>query len=278
MNLKHNTQMKTRSPQTALFVTSLHEDNKPVFHLEDVQRILAMKRDTARNFVRKLVDRAVAIRLKPGLYILIPSELGRERAYMGNPLIVAREINNGAEYYLSHGTAMEIHGMVAQPRLVFHVTILTNRRPVTIMGAEFRFHASHKELFFGLMDHWVTKQERVRISDPERTIIDGLRMPEYCGGLTELAKGIWMKKEKLDGGRLVDYALRMDIGAVIRRLGYLMELFQIGSPKMRDPLRERLTDTVVRLDPLLPAEGKFLHRWRLQLNVTPDELLAVART
>lgn len=278
MNLKHNTQMKTRSPQTAQFVASLHKDNKPVFHLGDIQRILAMKRDTARNFVRKLVDRAVAIRLKPGLYILVPFELGRERAYMGNPLIVARELNNGAEYYLSHGTAMEIHGMVTQPRLVFHVTILTNRRPITIMDAEFRFHASREELFFGLMDHWVTKQERVRISDPERTIIDGLRMPEYCGGLTELAKGIWMKKEELDGGRLVDYALRMDIGAVIRRLGYLMELYQIGSPETRDPLRERLTETVVRLEPLLPAGGKFLHRWRLQLNVTPDELLAVART
>ncbi|MEK6537448.1 MAG: type IV toxin-antitoxin system AbiEi family antitoxin, partial [Actinomycetota bacterium] len=157
-------------------------------------------------------------------------------------------------------------------------TILTNRRPITIMGAEFRFHASRQELFFGLMDHWVTKQERVRVSDPERTIIDGLRMPEYCGGITELVKGIWMRKENLDGDKLVDYALRMDIGAVIRRLGYLMELLQIGSPEMRGPLRERLTETVVRLDPLLPAVGKFLHRWRLQLNVSPEELLAAVRT
>ena len=278
MILKHNTHMKTLGPQTAQLLTSLHEDNKPVFRLEDVQRILAMKGDTARNFVRKLVDRAVASRLKPGLYILIPFELGRERAYMGNPLIVARELNNGAPYYLSHGTAMEIHGMVTQPRLVFHVTTLNNRRPITIMGAEFRFITSRQAFFFGLMDHWVTKQERVRISDPERTIIDGLRMPEYCGGLTELAKGIWMKTKELNGGKLVDYALRMDIGAVIRRLGYLMELFQIGSPKMRDPLRERLTETVVRLDPLLPAGGKFLRRWRLQLNVTPEELLAAVRT
>lgn len=269
---------KTLGPQSARLVTALYEENRPVFRLGDVQRILAMKGDTARNFVRKLVDRAVASRLKPGLYILVPFELGRERAYMGNPLIVARELNNGASYYLSHGTAMEIHGMVTQPRLVFHVTILTNRRPITIMGAEFRFIASRQELFFGLMDHWVTKQKRVRISDPEWTIIDGLRMPEYCGGLTELAKGIWMKKEELDVGRFVNYALRMNIGAVIRRLGYLMELLQIGSPEMRGPLRERLTETVVRLDPLLPAVGKFLHRWRLQLNVTPEELLAVART
>ena len=70
----------------------------------------------------------------------------------------------------------------------------------------------------------------------------------------------------------------MEIGAVIRRLGYLMELFQIGSPEMRDRLRERLTETLVRLDPILPAGGKFLHRWRLQLNVMPEELLAAVRT
>jgi predicted transcriptional regulator of viral defense system len=38
------------------------------------------------------------------------------------------------------------------------------------------------------------------------------------------------------------------------------------------------TDTVVRLEPLLPAGGKFLNRWRLQLNVTPDELFAAVRT
>jgi len=269
---------KTLGPQSARLVTALYEENRPVFRVGDVQRILTMKEDTARSFVRKLVDRAVASRLKPGLYILVPFELGRERKYMGNPLIVARELNDGADYYLSHGTAMEIHGMVTQPRLVFHVTTLNKRRPITIMGAEFRFLASRKELFFGLADHWVTKQERVRISDPERTVIDCLRTPEYCGGLTELAKGIRMKQENLDGVRLVDYALRMDIGAVIRRLGYLLELFQIGTLKTREPLRERLTETVVRLEPLLPAGGKFLHRWRLQLNVTPEELLAAGRT
>ena len=47
---------------------------------------------------------------------------------------------------------------------------------------------------------------------------------------------------------------------------------------MRDPLRERLTETVVRLESLLPAGGKFLHRWWLQLDVTPEELLAVVKT
>ncbi len=276
--LKHDGPLKTLGPQAAQLITSLHEDNKAVFRLEDVQRILGLEEPTTRSLVRKLVNRGVAARLKPGLFILVPFELGREREYMGNPLIVARELTGGKDYFLSHGTAMEIHGMVTQPQLVVHVTTSAQRRPVRIMGTDFRFIASDKDGFFGLTDHWVTKQEKVKISDPERTVLDGLRMPEYCGGLTELAKGIWIKKEDLSAGKLVDYSLRMDVGAVIRRLGYLMELYDIGTAENLDRLRHRLTDTYANLDPLLPAEGKYLRKWRLRLNVSPDELFSTVRT
>lgn len=278
MILKHNSPLKTLGPQAAQLVTSLHEDNKTVFRLKDVRRILGLEEPSTRSLVRKLVDRGVAARLKAGLFILIPFELGREREYMGNPLIVARELAGGKDYFFSHGTAMEIHGMVTQPQLVVHVTTLEQRRPIRIMGAEFRFISSGKDYFFGLTDHWATKQEKIRISDPERTVLDGLRMPEYCGGLTELARGIWIKKQDLNDGKLVDYALKMDVGAVIRRLGYIMELYEIGSPVSRDRLRDRLTETYVNLDPLLPAEGKYLRKWRLRLNVSPDELLSTVRT
>jgi predicted transcriptional regulator of viral defense system len=278
MMLKHNRPLKTLGPQTAQLVTSLHEDNKPVFRLQDVQRILGLEEPSTRSLVRKLVNRGVAARLKSGLFILVPFELGKEMEYMGNPLIVARELAGGKDYYISHGTAMEIHGMVTQPQLVVHVTTLEKHRPIRIMGAEFRFITSGKDYSFGLEDHWVTKQEKIRISDPERTVMDGLRMPEYCGGVTELARGIWIKKQELNDGKLVDYALRMNVGAVIRRLGYIMELYEIGSPESRNRLRDRLTNTYVKLDPLLPAEGKFLRKWRLHLNVSPNELLSTVRT
>lgn len=276
--MKTNGPLKTLGPQAAQLVTSLHEDNKLVFRLEDVQRILSLEEPTTRSLVRKLVNRGVAARLKPGLFTLVPFELGREREYLGNPFIVARELAGGKDYFLSHGTAMSIHGMVTQPQLVVHVTTTAPRRPIRIMGTEFRFIVSAKDGFFGLTEHWVTKQEKVRISDPERTILDGLRMPEYCGGLTELAKGLWIKRPDLKADRLVDYALRMDVGAVIRRIGYLLELYDIGTPGDRDRLRERLTDTYANLDPLMPAEGKYLRKWRLRLNVSSDELLSTVRT
>ena len=273
-----NNKLKTLGTQAAHLVTTLYEQNKPIFRLEEIQKILRLDDVSSRNFVRKLVNRGVIARLKPGLFILVPFELGKEAEYIGNPLVVAGEIMGGKDYFLSHATAMEIHGGVTQPQLVVYVTTLKPRRPITALGVEFRFIHNQKKYFFGISDHWVTKQDKVKVSNLERTIIDGLKQPEYCGGLTEVAKGFWMRHQEVKMNRLISYAIKIGVGAVIRRLGFLLELYKIGTSEDWEILSSHLTETYVRLDPLLPSEGKFLRKWRLQLNVSPEELLSVVRT
>ncbi|MFB0562686.1 MAG: type IV toxin-antitoxin system AbiEi family antitoxin [Candidatus Lokiarchaeia archaeon] len=277
MHYKYN-KLKTLWPQAAHFVTTLYEQNKPIFRLKEVQKILHLNEILSIQFVQKLIDRGIATRLKPGLFILVPFELGKEREYAGNPFVVAREIVGGKGYYISYGTAMEIHGMVTQPQLIVYVTTLKPRRPINILGTEFRFIHSQKKFFFGLSEHWVTKQEKVKVSNLERTVIDGLKEPKYCGGLTEVAKGLWMRRDDIKVDQLIKYSLKLNKGAVIRRLGYLLELYNIGSSNDWGILRQHLTETYMRLDPLLPPEGKFLRKWRLQLNVSNEELLSVVRT
>ncbi len=273
-----STSLKTLGRQAAKLVALLHERSRTVFRLDDVRRITGLSEASARSFVRKLVDRGVAARLKPGLFVLVPFELGRERQYLGSPLIVARELMSGVAYYLSHGSAMEIHGMKTQPQLVITVSTPKPRRPLSALGVEFRFVRCQRRHLFGLIEHWVTKQEHVRVSDPERTIIDGLKQPEHCGGLTEVAKGLWMRRQDLQVDKLLAYAKRMKIGAVVRRLGFLLETYEMAERGDLERLRRGLTATYARLDPVLPAEGKRLRRWRLQLNVDPEELRAVVRT
>ena len=122
------------------------------------------------------------------------------------------------------------------------------------------------------------KQDRVRVSDPARTIIDGLKQPEHCGGVTEVAKGLWMRRQDLHVDKLLEYAKQLGVGAVTRRLGFLLETYGMAQAPELDRLRSGLTATYVRLDPALPAAGKRLRRWRLQLNVDPEELRAVVKT
>jgi len=277
MRYKYN-KLKTLGPQAAHLVITLYEQNKLIFRLKEIQKILHSDEASSRNFVRKLVNRGVATRLKPGLFILVPFELGKETEYMGSPFVVAREIMGEKDYFLSHATAMEIHGGITQPQLVVYVTALKPHRSVTVLGIEFRFIHSQEKYFFGISDHWVTKQEKIKVSDLERTIIDGLKQPEYCGGLTEVAKCLWMRHQDVNINRIISYAIKIGVGAVIRRLGFLLELYKIGTSEDWEILSSHLTETYVRLDPFLSSEGKFMRRWRLQLNVSPEELLSVVRT
>ena len=113
--------------------------------------------------------------------------------------------------------------MVTQPQLVVFASSVKRLRSQTVHGTEFRFVFIKPEHYFGTVKHWVTKQESVDISDLERTIIDGLRQPYYCGGVTEVAKGLWMRHEDMQPAKLVGYALRLGTGGVLRRLGYLLD-------------------------------------------------------
>jgi predicted transcriptional regulator of viral defense system len=273
-----NTPHKTLGREAAGFVVALHERGTPVFRLGDVEALAGLSPASARSFARTLVDRGIAARLTPGLFVLVPFELGAERQYLGEPLVVARELMAGHDYYVSHGTAMEHHHMLTQPQFVVTVSTSARRRSTTILGSEFRFVHCPPRWMWGYEPMWVTKQERVAISDLERTIVDGLRLPAYCGGVSEVAGGLWLRRADIDMGRLVDYALHLDVGAVVRRLGLLLELYELAGPAQLERLRDTLTATYARLDPLLPAEGRHLRRWRLQLNLALDELRSVITT
>jgi len=278
MSTKANTKQKTLGPQAARLVVELHERNRVIFTLADVEAITGLAPKSARNFTATLVTRSVATRLKPGLFILVPFELGREREYLGNPYVVAREIAADTSYYISHASAMEIHQMTTQPQMVVYVCAVKRIRPRTVMGVEFRFVLCRKAAVFGIVEHWIEKTEKIRVSDIERTVIDGLAHPEYCGGISEVAKGMAMRRSDIDTRKLVDYALRLKSGVVIRRLGFLLELFDMAKPREIARLQKKLTNAYEVLDPLFPDEGRHISRWKLRLNVSPEELEAAGRT
>ena len=108
---------KTLGHLSATLVTTLHERRKALFDIAEVKAITGLSDASARSFVRSLVNRGVVSRLKPGLFILVPYELGNETEYMGHPWLVAKALAGGQDYYLSHGTAMEAHQMITQPQL-----------------------------------------------------------------------------------------------------------------------------------------------------------------
>ena len=277
-NTQHNVPTKTVGRQMARLLTALYDRPQSTFTLADAEEITGLSSSLASSLLHKAVGRGLVSRLKSGLFIVVPPELGSSGEYAGNPYLTAVKLAGSAQCFISHASAMEIQRMVTQPQLVVFASSAKRIRSRTLHGTEFRFVLIKPEQYFGTTKHWVTKQENVQVSDLERTIIDGLRQPEYCGGVTEVANGLWMRHGDMEVSKLVDYALRINIGAVVRRLGYLLELYRIAPEGELSRLRKSLTAAYVPLDPMLPKEGPHLRRWRLQLNTTAEELEAVRTT
>lgn len=283
MHTNDNNTLKTLGPLAGRLVTTLYSRNRPIFHFQEAAEILG-GRAPASKVLSQLINNGVVTRLKSGTFRLVPFELGFEREYLGNPYIVARELilsgHKGIkeEYYLSYGSAFDLHQMVTQPQLIVYVSSPRMMRSRTIQGTEFRFVRCKADDLFGITEIWIDKNEKVYVSDLERTLIDGLRQPAYCGGFSEVAKGFSIKHQAIDPQKLIDYAIKLGVGAVIRRLGYLIELYKIGSRIHWEFLQTKLTSTYQLLDPELPAEGPHIARWRLRLNIPQEELLAIRGT
>lgn len=283
MNLNNDNLLKTLGTLAAKLVVTLYQNKRPIFHFKEAAEILN-GRAPANKVLSQLIKHGIVMRLKPGSFRLVPFELGFEREYLGNPYIVAKELvlraNKGADnaYYLSHGSAFDLHQMVTQPQFVVYISSPKMIRSLSIQGTEFKFVRCKPQHLFGLTYMWQDKTEKVCVSDLERTLLDGLKQPAYCGGFSEVAKAFCIKHQSIDPQKLIDYAIKLKVGVVLKRLGYLMELYQIGEPSQWEFLRSKITSTYLLLDPELPAEGHHIAKWRLKLNIPEAELLAIGGT
>jgi predicted transcriptional regulator of viral defense system len=275
---KNNLSLRTSRSRMANLIMALYDSGRTMFTTAEAAQITGLTVAIASSLLHKARKRGLVSQLKRGLFVIVPPELGSSADYAGNPYLIARYLANGAPYFLSHASAMELHRMVTQPQFVTFISSTKRIPKQTLRGSQFRFVLLKAKDFFADTKHWVTKQESVAISDLERTLLDGLRHPAYCGGITDVAKGLWMRRADMHVAKLIEYANRLHVGSVYRRLGYLLELFGIATESELHPLRNVLTATYVPLDPSLPNEGSYIARWRLRLNVPAEELLAVRST
>lgn len=182
----------------------------------------------------------------------------------------------GLPYGFSHGTAMALHGLAAPCSVIY---LLAARRLERRLPRRVAVHSvvyTGRSLF-GLAPLFID-EEQVWVTDLERTILDALKHPEYCGGFITLLRGVADRYGALDLARLCEYALRLDIDSVVRRLGYLLELCGLDEliPDQVEALRERIGPGYHALDTSLSRAGLRHHGWRLIINQDPEQLQRAA--
>ena len=269
ITMKH----KYISTQSNELLSYFNDKGKVCFDSKTALRAFPQaKESTVRELLSDMTKRGLLMRIKDGIYYIIPYEESSE-TFMPDWHIIAKYLVKEAKHYIGYYSALQIHNLITQPSLKEQIVVNKQIRPseIKIKEVTFQFIYHNENHFFGEKKIWIDDFNKVSCSDIEKTIIDCLFKPDYAGGIVEVARAIYSTKEKLDYNKLLEYAIKFDSQAVIKRLGYLLELFEIETEIVKE-LQKLKSASYVVLDTELPKTGKRNSRWSIQQNLETETI------
>ncbi len=264
---------KTLSYQSAEVISHFTGRNRPAFTLVEAAALLhTSSMEAVKKLMRDMVKRGLLLRLKDGVYWIIPYEQD-PAAYFPNRHLVAEYLVRGSDYYIGYYSALEIHSLITQPAMREQIVVNKQIKPpvLTVKGNRFQFIYHNPAHFFGIKQVWVDSYHKVPCSDLEKTFVDCLYKPDYAGGITEIAKALFKSKEKIDYDKLLAYCKKFKAQSVIKRLGLLLEILSIPNP-IEEKLQQLKTTSFILLEPSYEKKGKMISKWRVQQNIDTTDI------
>lgn len=247
-------------------------------YTEAFQALPDSKENAVKQLLSDMTRRGLLMRLKEGVYYIIPYEADAE-TFMPDWHTIAGYLVNNADYYIAYYSALHIHNLITQPSLKEQIVVSKQQRPsvIKIKNIPFQFIYHNEDHFFGTKKVWIDNFNKVQCSDLEKTIIDCLFKPNYAGGIVEVARAINISKDQIKFDKLLEYIRKFKSQAVIKRLGFLLELLDINHIIIEELLKEK-TASYVLLDTELPKSGKMVSRWSIRQNLETETIKSAIYT
>jgi len=229
-----------------------------IFTIEDAYKITHIEKHYLRKLLYRLEKRGAIERIERGKYIIIPL-YGEKGKYTLSEFIIGSFLVEPCA--IAYWSALNHYGLTEQiPTTVFVQTISWKKKQeINVFGVRYRIVRVKEDKFFGIRREWI-EETQINITDKEKTIIDCLDKPQYCGGIIEVAKAL--KNEEFGKDKLINYAKNIGNSGVIRRLGYLCDLLNISIA-----IPEVNTRNYLYLDPTMGHKGSKSAKWRLIVNL-----------
>ncbi|MDV3104691.1 type IV toxin-antitoxin system AbiEi family antitoxin domain-containing protein [Thermococcus waiotapuensis] len=215
-------------------------------------------------YLRELTKEGFLRRLTRGIYAVTPnpSQPPATDEFLLASLIVKPSA-------IAYWSALNYYGLTEQiPGIAFVQTPRKRGYPreMSIGGQRFKVITVRPHKFFGL-DTIKVGRRNISITDPEKTLIDCLDKPQYCGGIIEVMKAL--RNGSFDRETILEYAEEMRNTAVLKRLGFLSERLGLGLER-EIKIHEKSLRSFPLLDPTMPSKGRFDRKWGLRVNVPED--------
>ena len=251
-------------------------------NVHEAQERLNIDAGYASKILGRLEKKGYLERITRGNYLFIPLEYGYEERYPPmNSLVVGSVL--AAPYYYGYQTANNHYGFTSQFSPKAYICTVKTRRSFRWRNTSYKFVTLIDEKFFGF-----TKIEadgcEVNIAEPEKTVLDSLDKPDYCGGIPQVSYVLYNAfSSSLDLDKLLSYALRMGSKAVFHRLGYLVDLLsERGYVKVGKDFLDAVSELIPEgashtyLGPVGThgRKGSVEGRWKIIMNVDETTVLS----
>lgn len=248
-----------------LLSTISAEKRSEIFTIKDAEEAISIKGGRLKKLLFGLARNRWIERVERGKYLILPLESGPEANYGTHPYVIARKLIS--PYYVGFASALNYYGITEQVGRTTYIAATKPKRPFRFHAEDYRFVHLSKERFFGTREEWIGDL-KFNISEKEKTVVDCLFIPKYSGGLTEVMKAF---REKLDYEKLYDYAVRMNNLAILKRLGYILDLLKIKT-RVTEMLLAKVAGGYCLLDTGGPKTGQKNHKWRVIENIARSDL------
>ena len=152
-----------------------------------------------------------------------------------------------------------------EPRDWEGIPLVRGRTPHRILGRSVTWNKVKPERFFGL-GAYQPRGYSVRVTTPERTLLDGLQAPELSGGIENVLRAWMLARETLDLDKLVHYVDRFNMGILRQRAGFILEELDLCHPRLDQWQGVAQRGGSSKLVAAAPYAPQFSERWSLSLN------------
>jgi predicted transcriptional regulator of viral defense system len=252
-----------KSSKSRTMLSKLLREGGELLTVEKTALILGMNNDKAAKSLARWRNQGWLTHIKRGVYVAVPIEAESTDRALEDAWMLIPELF--APAYVGGWSAAEHWDFTEQ---IFRDICIFTARPVIkrnqiVHNVPFVVNHSPSTHHFGTKTIW-KKNVKVLVSDPTKTIVDMLSMPRTGGGIQHLIDCLrqYFKSRYFKDTQLIDYAMRLDNGAVFKRLGYLASQILGDTHPVVAACQANLTEGKAQLDPTLKGE-RLITRWRL---------------
>ncbi|MBQ9658752.1 MAG: transcriptional regulator [Clostridia bacterium] len=183
-----------------------------VFSVEDVYNLTG-NINTAKSIIRNLLLFGYIKRVKHNLYVVCNIEF---KNTIPDQYMIASKIKDDA--YISYHSALEYYGVKNQ--IFYEVYVSTKKR-----FTNFEFEGISYKFINSKYNFGIIQDDKVRITDKERTLIDCIEKTELAGGNEELIMCLELLG-RLNGEKILKYLGYYNSNKLYAKVGFFLELYK----------------------------------------------------